>query len=176
LQPIQFKPRLIRLINYCRLFLQVHTVADLATAEGTHIDLCFIHGNSSLLSSRTLDLEIHQERPCTPEAWKAWRKACALWYNVKTGALHDSLGPWKVPSVSLRRSWPFHWDSPTGRLLVRTADGYNVHQSFSGGPNVLTFHGHSTRCIPTLPPHGVPTAAIERRLGFTRLPSPVSIR
>jgi hypothetical protein len=24
----QFKPRQIRLINYCRLFLQVHTVAD----------------------------------------------------------------------------------------------------------------------------------------------------
>jgi hypothetical protein len=133
----QSKPRQIRLINYCRLFHQVHTVADLATSEG-------------------------------PEAWNAWRKACPLWCND----LHESLGPWKVPSVSLRRSWPLHWDRPTGRLLVRTADGYNVHQSFSGGPNGLTFHGHSTRCIPTLPQYCVPTAAIERRLGFTRLPSP----
>jgi hypothetical protein len=34
-----FKPREISLIKYCRLFLQVHTIADLATAGGTHVDL-----------------------------------------------------------------------------------------------------------------------------------------
>jgi hypothetical protein len=130
----QFNPRQIRLINYCRFFLQVHAVADLAAVEGTHIDLCFIHGNPSLLSSRSLDLEIYQERPYTLDAWNACRKECAVWCNVKTGALHESLGPWKVPSVSLRRSWPFHWDPPTGRLLVRTADGYNVTS-----PGVRTF-------------------------------------
>jgi hypothetical protein len=29
-----FKPQQIRIINYCRLFLQVHTIADLAMAGG----------------------------------------------------------------------------------------------------------------------------------------------
>jgi hypothetical protein len=46
-----FKPRQIRLIKYCQLFLQVHTIANLATAGGTHVDLSFIDGRPSLLSS-----------------------------------------------------------------------------------------------------------------------------
>jgi hypothetical protein len=77
LQGVHFKPRQIRLINYCRLFLQVHTIADLATAGGTHVDLSFIEGRPSLLSSTSRDLEIHQERPNTQEAWVARRKACS---------------------------------------------------------------------------------------------------
>jgi hypothetical protein len=76
----------------------VHTIADLATAGGTHVDLSFIEGRPSLLSSTSRDLEIHQERPNTQEAWVAWRKACSLWCNVRTGALHQSLGPcFQVP-------------------------------------------------------------------------------
>jgi hypothetical protein len=81
----QLTPRKIRIINYCRLFLQVHTVADLATAAGTHVDHCFLNGQVSLLSSTYNDLEIHQERPCTPEAWNEWRKACSLWCSIDTG-------------------------------------------------------------------------------------------
>jgi hypothetical protein len=87
----------------------------------------------------SVDLEIHQERPCIPEAWNAWKKTCVLWCNVDTGALHESLEPWNVPSVSLRRSWPFHWDPPTGRLLLRTADGYNVHSPSPGAPSLSGF-------------------------------------
>ena len=166
----QFSPRKIRLINYCRLFLQVHTVADLATAAGTHVDHCFLNGQVSLLSSRSNDLEIHQERPCTPEAWKEWRKACSLWCTIDTGALHQPLGPWTFPSVSLRRSWPFHWDPPTGRLLVRTSDGYSAHRPFSRGPRGLRFHRHSNQVSKLLPHSCFPTAALEVRIGFTRLP------
>jgi hypothetical protein len=166
----QFTPRKIRLINYCRLFLQVHTIADLATAAGTHVDLCFLNGQVSLLSSRSTDLEIHQERPDTLEAWNEWRKACSLWCNIDTGALHQPLGPWKFPSVSLRRSWPFHWDPPTGSLLVRTSEGYSAHRPFSSGPRGLRFHRHSDHVSQLLPHSCFPTAALEVRLGFTLLP------
>jgi hypothetical protein len=72
----QFRQREIRLINYCRLYLQVRTIADLTTAEGTLVDPGFLFDQVSLLSSRSTDLEIIQERPSTPEAWTAWRKAC----------------------------------------------------------------------------------------------------
>jgi hypothetical protein len=36
---------------------------------GTHVDLCFIEGRPSLLSSTSKDVEIHQERPNTQEYW-----------------------------------------------------------------------------------------------------------
>jgi hypothetical protein len=41
LESNQFSPRKIRLVNYCRLFLQVHTIANLAMAECTDVDLWF---------------------------------------------------------------------------------------------------------------------------------------
>ena len=166
----QFRPREIRLINYCRLYLQVHTIADLTTAEGTLVDPGFLYDQVSLLSSRSTDLEIIQERPSTPEAWTAWRKACSLWCNIDTGALYQPLGPWKFPSVSLRRSWPYHWDPPTGRLWIRTPDGYSSHRPFSRGPRGLRFHRHSNNISTILPDSCFPTAALEFRIGFTRLP------
>jgi hypothetical protein len=95
------KPRQIRLINYCRLFLQVHTIAD----RGTYVDL--VSSKVDRVISLARDLEIHQERPNNQEAWVAWRKASCLWCNVRLGALHQSLGRWKFPSASLRRSWPY---------------------------------------------------------------------
>jgi hypothetical protein len=51
LQSSQFTSRQIRQINYCRLFLQVQTVSDLATALGTHIDISLFSGQPSLLFS-----------------------------------------------------------------------------------------------------------------------------
>jgi hypothetical protein len=171
LQSNHFTPRQIRLINYCRLFLQVHTIADLATAGGTHIDQCFIHGKPSLLSSTSTDLEIHQDRPATIEAWKVWKSACKLWCNLVTGELHRPLGQWKFPGVSLRRSWPYYWDPPTNRLIVRTADGYTAHRPFKRGPRGMRFKRYPSTAIPTLPSTCFPTEALEYRIGFTQLPS-----
>jgi hypothetical protein len=51
LQCDEFTPRHIRFFNYCRLFLQVHTIADLSTAQGTQMDLSLLQGHPSLLSS-----------------------------------------------------------------------------------------------------------------------------
>jgi hypothetical protein len=53
------------IVNYCRLFLQVRTIADLATPQGTHMDLSLLQGHPSTSSK----YEIHQERPSTTEAW-----------------------------------------------------------------------------------------------------------
>jgi hypothetical protein len=58
----QFSPRKIRLINYCRLCLQVHIIADLATAEGVHVELCLIKAMSA---SSPVNLMFNQ-RPSQP--------------------------------------------------------------------------------------------------------------
>ena len=169
LQRSRFTEQQIRLINYCRMFLQVHTVADIATAGGTHVDPCFIHGNPSLLSSRSTDLEVHQERPITLEAWRLWKAACKLWCNIQTGALHRPLGQWKFPGASLRRSWPYYWDPPTHRLIVRTADGYSTHRPFLQGPRGMRFKRQPNAAISTLPSTCFPTDVLEYRFGFTKL-------
>jgi hypothetical protein len=164
LECVHFKPRQIRLIKYRRLFLQVHTIADLETAGGIHVDLSFIEGRPRLLSSTSRDLEIRQERPNTQETWVAWRKDCFLWCNVRTGALHQSLGPWTFSSASLRRSWPYYWEPRNERLVVRSSDGCLSHRPFSRGRTGLHFLRFSNRVFS-------PTEELERHLGFTRIPS-----
>jgi hypothetical protein len=81
------------LFIYCRLFLQVHTIADLSTVERTQVDLSLIQGHPSLLSSTSTEHEIHQDRPETVEAWRVWRKACSLWWDTKPSTLQQPLGP-----------------------------------------------------------------------------------
>ncbi len=43
----------IKVLNYCRLYLQVVTVSDLCQANGTHIDAGYLSGYPTLLSSQT---------------------------------------------------------------------------------------------------------------------------
>jgi hypothetical protein len=55
-------------INYCRQFLQVHTLSDLALAGGTQIEPSFLTLSPSLLSSRSTLLEPLQVKPLTASA------------------------------------------------------------------------------------------------------------
>ena len=133
------------------------------------MDPGFINGNPSLLSSRSTDLEVHQERPITSEAWRVWKAACNLWCNIQTGTLHRPLGQWTIPGASLRRSWPYYWNPTTHRLIVRTADGYSTHRPFLQGPRGLRFKRQPNATISTLPSTCFPTDVLEYRFGFTKL-------
>jgi hypothetical protein len=93
LQSNQFTSRQIRQVDYCLLFLLVHTFSGLATALGTHIAISLFSGQPSLLSSQSTEHQIRQERPNTTAAWAVWRKACSLWCDTKSGKLHQPLGP-----------------------------------------------------------------------------------
>jgi hypothetical protein len=75
------------------------------------------------------------------------------------------------PSASLRRSWPYYWGPLTGRLVVRSDDGYSSHRPLSRGQTGLHFHISTNGVFSTLPSSYFPTEALERRLGLTRLPS-----
>jgi hypothetical protein len=85
--------------------------------------------------------------------------------------LDKVLGPWKFPSAFLQRSWPYYRDPRNEILDVRTSDGYSSHRPFSLGRTGLHFHRFSNKVFSTLPSACFPTEALERRLGFTRIPS-----
>ncbi|KAG7347315.1 hypothetical protein IV203_016020 [Nitzschia inconspicua] len=66
-------------IRQTRLYLQVHTIADLGTAGGTHVDRAFIHGETTVTSSTSAkELEITQHRPDSALPWNQWKRACDL--------------------------------------------------------------------------------------------------
>jgi hypothetical protein len=51
------------MVNYCRLFLGVTTISDVATANGKDIDRTMFLGNPSLLASQTKWMKVEQDKP-----------------------------------------------------------------------------------------------------------------
>ncbi|KAG7373135.1 hypothetical protein IV203_033859 [Nitzschia inconspicua] len=87
-----FTPAQIRQINDCRLYLQVHTIANLGTAGGTHMDRAFIHGETTVTSSTSAELEIIQHRPKSAHPWNQWKRACTL-CRLQTPQAHQRSSP-----------------------------------------------------------------------------------
>jgi hypothetical protein len=153
-----FTPSECKLINYCRMFLRVHSIADLTLAGRNHIDFSFLALDPSLLSSTSSLIEPLQDRPQTASALRLWRHANQLWCNTVTGRLHRPLRKWFVPGPQLRRIWPFYFDPDTQTLLSRTGEGFNVHSCLLFGCNQRTtqFHLQTNRHETTLPSNSFP--------------------
>jgi hypothetical protein len=56
-----FTPSECKIINYCRMFLRVHSIADLTLAGGNHIDFSFLALDPLLLSSTSTLIEPLQD-------------------------------------------------------------------------------------------------------------------
>jgi hypothetical protein len=100
LQSNQFKPAEVRRLNYCRLYLNVVTLADITKPNGFDLDPCLLEGNVSLYSSSTRWHTVNQDRPSEKE-WRLWRVANAIWSNSQ-GRLYLPLGAWLFPPSDLR--------------------------------------------------------------------------
>jgi hypothetical protein len=62
----------VRKLNYCRLYLNVVTVSDIAQPSGNRVDPSFYMRHLTESSSRPNSMRVHQERPSEQE-WKLWR-------------------------------------------------------------------------------------------------------
>jgi hypothetical protein len=98
----KFKPREVRLLNYCRLFLGVTTISDVPTANGKDIDRTMFLGTPSLLASQTKWMQPEQAKP----------------YAASWGHLHQPLGWWLLPGPSLGRNWTSYLTKRTKQLIL----------------------------------------------------------
>jgi hypothetical protein len=73
-----FTPSECKTINFCRMFLRVHSIADLTLAGGNHIEFSFLTLDPSLLSSASTLIEPLQDRPQSASALKLWQHANRL--------------------------------------------------------------------------------------------------
>jgi hypothetical protein len=157
-----------KIINYCRMFLRVHSIADLTLAGGKHIDPSFLALNPSLLSSASTLVEPLQDRPQTASALKIWQRANRLWCNTVTGGLHHPQGKWLVPGLKLRWSWPFFFYPDTNTLWSRTGEGFSVHSGIQIGSSSRNtqFHLQTNRQSSTLSSNSVPVKCGETTMGL----------
>ena len=100
IQSDRFTPSEIRRLNYCRLYLQAVTLADITKPNGQELDPCHLQGVWSLQSGKTRWHTVNQDRPSEKE-WKLWKTANKIWSDVQ-GRLINPLGAWLHPLPELR--------------------------------------------------------------------------
>jgi hypothetical protein len=110
----KFKPREVRLLNYCRLFLGVTTISNVTTADGKDIDCTMFLGTPTLLASQTKWMQPEQAKPYAA-SWVIWRRALRLWSDWH-GHLHQPLRRWLLPGPSLGRNWTWYLTKRTKRF------------------------------------------------------------
>ena len=120
LQNGKFTDDEIKRLNYCRLYLQAHTLSDLTNINGYTLDETKLEGAPSLQSSRTHSGLINQRRPSDSE-WYLWQKANLLWSDP-TGRLLQPLGAWTCPINEQRQRHAAYWTNTM--LWVRVEDHY----------------------------------------------------
>ena len=125
-----FKKGELELINQCHLYLQVITLADIATADGTAIDETYLgpakHGDRvSLLQWPT------QHCP-SPRAWSQWRKA--LQYLQYKGKIVTPLGQW---TSRPHQRWAWVFRSSDNVLYHQLRNGWEKFQPVAGGRGTL---------------------------------------
>ena len=104
-----FKPFQIRMVNYCRMYLRVTTLADITTAKGDAIDPGMYQGEATSVIVNSQWYHVHQKRP-GPKAWACWRKACRLFADRRRRIV-PPMGDWTVPPGTTRRPYQF-WHDP----------------------------------------------------------------
>ncbi len=126
IQSARYKPADIEKLNYCRLYLNVVTLADITKPNGHDLDPCLVKGQRSLYSSSTRWHTVNQEQPSVKE-WRLWQLAHALWSNSQ-GQLNLPLGAWLLPLSGLQVQ--FFAYKYRRSLFIRTdSDQYEVfHQ------------------------------------------------
>ena len=96
----------IKIIPYCRSYLQVHWLSNIGIAYGDHILESLFQGEISRGQS-TLSLEeIVQERPYNKHR-NVWRKLLCLLCYYNTNKSIQSLEDWTTVIQTSQGLWPF---------------------------------------------------------------------
>eukprot|EP00957_Ditylum_brightwellii_P165607 12606976-Ditylum_brightwellii.AAC.1 len=74
----KFEAKEIQHINYCQMYLNVTTIVDVTLANGKQLDPHMLNSTRSLLSSKSIHMEINQAKP-GHGSWNTWRNAMKLW-------------------------------------------------------------------------------------------------
>ena len=121
----RFTSHEIRLLNYCRLYINAVTIADLTTTAGDQFDLNKLSGESSLLSTYNTWMPIKQDKP-SPSVWRLWKRANTIW-SSSDGVLVEPLGA-RIRPAHERRIQVFaqHFGH---RLFIRIHQSYYICKS-----------------------------------------------
>jgi hypothetical protein len=143
-------------IHRCRLFLQVETVSDIATADGQRIHEAWKHAQGEK-PSRLLTRWPRQQAPHDP-AWKAWGKLMNSFCSPN-GMLHTPLGAWITNNET--RLHTAYFDHEDQSLWIPHEQNWYQHTLKQRHRQYLTFYLDISNQKAQRPPKATPIDIIE---------------
>ena len=108
----------IKYVNYCRLFLDVISLADISDEDGNYIvNEAWIRRKAIKLSRRKTPI-CNQELPSSP-SWSTWKKVIQQFTISNRRKLTHKLGEWKVESSQIRARYKHY---RTADILYTTVE------------------------------------------------------
>jgi len=156
-----FKAAALRRINYCRLYLNAVTVADITNASGTAVraEMWWGEHNTAVDSNGQVN---RREKPISAGSWALWRKFLRL-FAKRDKTLITPLGHWTASALSARRKWPYLYLPDTQDIIERTDNGFVLYACTSG---TMYAPRHNTHIVP---PNAVPVDVSNTPSGRLRL-------
>ncbi len=111
---LHLKPKLLRVLNRCRIYLQVIYLSDVCSADGSHILCPYKHGHRLPARTSALDWPYQPRPPAT--AWKQW--ISTLQHLESNNKLIKCLGNWVNSS---HQQWEHFLSPTTSTLYVKSA-------------------------------------------------------
>ena len=109
--------------NKCRIYLQVLTIGDIATADGTEIDEGIMKGEYQKSRARRLDWP-YQQKPKS-SYWTTWRKVLRKGLLGEKGQLQKKVGRWIRSTEELYIGvWEWWLDPITNILYKNNGNGW----------------------------------------------------
>ena len=139
---LELSPLQLRMINKCRIHLQVTTFSDLCSGDGFYL-LPYYRERFNPLSQFT-DLDWPDQGKPSDKCWRLWQKTIETILPSTSGRLFSPLGNW----ITRTETWGAVFDSSTKILTIRHDDKWHVfHQnceSFSGDNLRYCYNGTTT--------------------------------
>jgi hypothetical protein len=118
-----------RHVNQCRLYLKVQRLSDLCNGAGTEF---LPEALSHTYPSHNIKSNFNWPRQGYPSdrTWVTWKRILRrLFLADKAGPLRSMklsipLGDWMIDTSSADTSWPYYYDTNTGKAYKRFLDGY----------------------------------------------------
>lgn len=106
----------IEKINLCRLYLEVLTLADIASGDGSTVEPDYYNGQRS--AQRRSRLKWPRQANPPPPAWRLWRLAIdTLWSNNRE--IQPPLETWLTAPI---QRWTWYHDAGTNSLYEQRPD------------------------------------------------------
>lgn len=120
-QSLNYPPKTLRLINYCRLYLNASTIADITNIKGTHVEIgCYNFTEAKPINTNWATIATYPKP--NKFAWHHWKVLIDQLTLHNTRRLKQPLKEWITYNPNIRKQYKHYITD--GVLYTRNKEGF----------------------------------------------------